>query len=71
MKKLQDQAALLRKARKTLGKTNAELAADLGVSEPALIAWLAPLGAKKRRSMRKGSRLLLERILAEHQAKAK
>ena len=64
----QDQAALLRTARATLKKTNEQLAADLGVSVPTLLAWLAPKTAAKHRTMPRGSRLLLARILAEHRA---
>lgn len=61
----EDQAALLRRARKALDYTNEELAAALGKSLPALMAWLAPKDAAKHRTMPNGSRLLLLRILAD------
>lgn len=63
-KKAQDQAALLRAARRTLKLTNGELAAALGKSAPALLAWLAPKGAAKHRKMPDGSRLLLAHLVA-------
>lgn len=65
----QDQAAMLRAARRTLGCTNAELGARLGKSEAGILAWLAPADAAKRRNMPAGSRMLLERILKEHRTK--
>lgn len=68
MKKEEDQAALLRKARATLKKTNEQLAADLGVSVPTLLAWLAPKTAAKHRTMPRGSRMLLARVLSDHRA---
>lgn len=64
----QDQAALLRRARQALGWTNERLAQELGKSLPALLAWLAPKGAAKHRTMPASARLLLSRILAEHKA---
>lgn len=70
-KKQQEQAELLRQARKRLQTTNAALAEQLGVSEATMLSWLAPKGAAKHRTMPAGSRLLLARILAEHrQAKS-
>jgi transcriptional regulator with XRE-family HTH domain len=68
MKKEQDQGTLLRTARERLKKTNEQLAAELGVSEATVIAWLAPETAAKHRTMPRGSRLLLARILAELKA---
>lgn len=65
----QDQAELLRRARKVLGLTNGELAAQLGKSEATLLSWIAPATAAKRRNMPAGSTMLLERILKEHRAK--
>lgn len=64
-----DQTELLRKARKVLNYSNAELAESLGKKPATLIAWLAPAGAKKRRTMPTGSRLLLERLLADAKRK--
>lgn len=71
MKKAEDQAALLRRARKSLGWTNERLAQELGKSFSALTAWLAPKGAAKHRTMPTSSRLLLQRILEEHRAERK
>jgi len=62
----ESQQALLRKARASLGLTTEELAAALGKSQATLTSWLAPKGAAKHRTMPAGSRLLLQRILAEH-----
>lgn len=67
--KTKDQAELLRSARRALGMTNAQLADALGKSEAALLAWLAPKQAGKHRVMPKGSKLLLERLLAEHRSR--
>lgn len=67
--KAKDQAELLRRARKVLGLTNGELAAQLGKSEATLLSWIAPATAAKRRNMPAGSRMLLKRILKEHRAK--
>jgi hypothetical protein len=63
MKKEVDQAALLRKARAKLKKTNAEFAESLGVSEATMLAWLAPKTSGKHRNMPHRSRLLLAAIL--------
>ena len=71
MKKATQQQDQLRTARKRLNATTAELAAMLGKSEAALLAWLAPESAAKHRTMPAGSRMLLERILAEHRAKGR
>lgn len=65
----QDQAAMLRAARRVLGCTNAELGAQLGKSEAGILAWLAPKGAAKHRTMPAGARMLLERIVKEQRAK--
>lgn len=64
-KKQQDQATLLRNARKALSYTNEELAAALGKSVPTLLAWLAPRDAAKHRTMPASSRLLLARLLSD------
>lgn len=64
----QDQAATLRAARRTLGMTNEQLAEALGKTPWTLLAWLAPARSGKHRTMPSGSRMLLERILAEHKA---
>lgn len=69
MKKTQTQQELLRAARKLLDVTNADLAARLGKSEAAVIAWLSPATSAKHRTMPAGSRMLLERILKEYRAK--
>jgi len=66
-----NQQALLRAARTRLKVSNAELAALLGKSEPAILAWLAPETSGKFRNMPEGSQLLLNRILAEHKTKRK
>lgn len=63
-KQNQDQAAMLRGARARLKLTNEELAAELGVSQATLTAWLAPKSAAKHRTMKAGPRLLLARLLA-------
>lgn len=68
-KATQDQAALLRQARKTLKKTNAELAEALGVSESLMLAWLAPKSSGKHRPMRRPAKLLLAAILADAKRK--
>jgi DNA-binding XRE family transcriptional regulator len=65
----QNQQALLRKVRKALDLTNDELAKALGVKLPTLYAYLAPESAAKHRKMPAGSRLLLERILADAKRK--
>lgn len=70
MPKQQDQAILLRTARRRLNITTEELADLLGKSLPTVRSWLLPEGkAKARRNMPQSSRLLLARILAEHRAK--
>jgi DNA-binding transcriptional regulator YiaG len=68
-KTAQDQAELLRQARKTLKKTNGELAEALGVSESLMLAWLAPKSSGKHRPMRQPARLLLAAILADAKRK--
>lgn len=62
------QQDLLRKVRKALSLENAELAGVLEVSEPTLRSYLAPDTAKRFRTLPESSRLLLQRILAEHKA---
>lgn len=59
-----DQRDLIRKAKAALGMTTAELADALGKSEDTLLAWLAPEGTAKHRTMPEGSRLLLAHIVA-------
>lgn len=69
MKKERTQQEILRAACKRLKVSKAELADRLGKSAPTLDAWLAPVGAGRHRTMPKGARLLLARIVAEHKAK--
>ena len=57
------QAELIQRAREKLGKTNAEIADELGVTVHAVRAWIAPQGTKKHRAMPKPARLLLAAIL--------
>jgi DNA-binding transcriptional regulator YiaG len=63
-KQEQDQAELLRSARERMKKTNAGLAAAIGVSESTVIAWLAPRTSGKHRTMPRPVRLLLASMLA-------
>ena len=67
--KRQEQAALLRQARTRLGKTNSELAAELGVSESTMLAWLAPKTSGKHRTMPEPVRRLLAAITAAKRRK--
>lgn len=61
----ESQQDLLRRARDRLGLTNQELAAALEVSDATLLAWLAPKGAGKHRSMPEAAKLVLAAILAK------
>lgn len=67
--KKKDQVAFIRSAKSALDMNNKELAEALGKSEAALEQWQASAGTARRRTMPAGSRMLLERILKEHQAK--
>lgn len=64
------QQDLLRRVRSALDWKNAQIAEALGVSAPTLNAYLAPNSAKRFRPLPETSRMLLQRILAEHRAKA-
>ena len=59
----ESQQKLLKKVRATFDLTNEELAAALGASLDALLAYLAPQTAKKFRKMPDADRLVLSRIL--------
>ena len=63
------QQNLLRQVRSALGWKNAQIAEALGVSTPTLNAYLAPDTAKRFRPIPEASRMLLQRILAEHRTK--
>lgn len=69
-KKERSQQDLIRDARKRLGKTNAELAAELGKSAKTIEAWLLPADNKAHRAMPKSARLLLAALLTQHRAKS-
>ena len=60
-----EQAEQLRKARRRLKVTSAELADMLGVSLPTLRSWIVPETSKAHRAMPKTAELLLDRICAE------
>lgn len=65
----ENQQALLRRARKALAVTNAELAQALGLKLPTLMSYLAPKGAAKHRTLPDDLRLVIERTI--EQAKKK
>jgi len=60
------QQDLLRRARDTLELTNEELAEAIGVKLPTLYAYLAPKSAAKHRALPADMRLILEKILRDH-----
>lgn len=60
------QQQLLRKARSQLELTNGELAAALGIKLPTLYSYLAPASAAKHRPLPGELRLLVGRMLEDH-----
>ena len=65
------QQALLRRAREILDLTNDELGKALGVKLGALMAYLAPEGAAKHRTMPPDLRLIVERVIEQQSAKSR
>jgi DNA-binding transcriptional regulator YiaG len=64
-----EQAKTLRAAKETLGVTSAGLAELLGVSEITIGNWLLPHTSNRHREMPLTAKLLLDRILADHNTK--
>ena len=67
----ESQQALLRRAREVLNVTNNELGEALGVKLPTLMAYLAPKGAAKHRTMPADLKLIVERIIEQQSGKRK
>jgi DNA-binding XRE family transcriptional regulator len=65
------QQALLRRAREILDLTNDELGKALGVKLGTLMAYLAPEGAAKHRTMPADLRLIVERVIEQQSAKSR